>query len=192
MVREPRGVARGRNVHLNVMFSANRSLDQLEAILHGRHHTTRSTWRCSFCVSRPNPSADGLPIGAIADGSAQPCLRHRRASSTAWNGPGWRSGSPTRTIGVGCSYAPLPRAGTSSLRSRPHPGTASDAVVQPVDRRDRATRSPAVEGAVGRRPRRVEVRELTPKIVVATVIVIPYGCRCVPPRRTRLPGDPGP
>jgi DNA-binding MarR family transcriptional regulator len=67
-VREPRGVTRGRNVHLNVLVLANRSLEQLEAICRTvdlTHAQYVALW--VLCLT-PTTEEDGLPIGAIADG----------------------------------------------------------------------------------------------------------------------------
>jgi DNA-binding MarR family transcriptional regulator len=67
-LREPRGVARGRNVHLNILLLANRSLEQLESICR-KADLTHAQYVALFvlCLT-PESGADGLPIGAIADG----------------------------------------------------------------------------------------------------------------------------
>jgi len=67
-IREPRGVARGRNVHLNVLLLANRSLEQLEAICRTVDLTHAQYVALFVLCLTPEPDADGLPIGAVADG----------------------------------------------------------------------------------------------------------------------------
>jgi DNA-binding MarR family transcriptional regulator len=67
MVREPKPVRVGRDVHVNVLLLANRSLDALEEICQGEgitHQQYVALW--TLCLS-DDPEA-GLPIGAIADG----------------------------------------------------------------------------------------------------------------------------
>lgn len=67
MVREPRAVRVGRDVHVNVLLLANRSLDALEEICqaHGiTHQQYVALW--TLCLA-DEPDA-GLAVGAVADG----------------------------------------------------------------------------------------------------------------------------
>ena len=76
MVREPAAVRRGRDVHINVLLLANRSLDQLEEICHAdgiTHQQYVALW--TLCLA-DDPEA-GRPIGAVADG-----LLNRAADTT--------------------------------------------------------------------------------------------------------------
>jgi DNA-binding MarR family transcriptional regulator len=66
-LREPRAVTLGRDVHLNVMLLANRSLDQVDEICRAAgltHAQYVALW--VLCLA-DDPDA-GLPIGAVADG----------------------------------------------------------------------------------------------------------------------------
>ncbi len=67
-VRESQAVTRGRNVHLNVLLLANRSLDQLEAICRTANLTHAQYVALWVLCLTPASATDGLPIGAIADG----------------------------------------------------------------------------------------------------------------------------
>ena len=67
MVREPRAVRVGRDVHVNVLLLANRSLDALEEICQAdgiTHQQYVALW--TLCLA-DDPDA-GLPVGAVADG----------------------------------------------------------------------------------------------------------------------------
>lgn len=67
MVREPRAVRVGRDVHINILLLANRSLDALEAICHEQgltHQQYVALW--TLCLS--DGAEAGLPVGAVADG----------------------------------------------------------------------------------------------------------------------------
>lgn len=64
---EPRAVRLGRDVHLNVLLLANRSLASVEEICHGEgitHAQYIALW--TLCLSEQ--AEDGLPIGDVADG----------------------------------------------------------------------------------------------------------------------------
>ena len=67
MVREPRAVRVGRDVHINVLLLANRSLDELDEICVAAgitHQQYVALW--TLCLA-DEPDA-GLPMGAVADG----------------------------------------------------------------------------------------------------------------------------
>ena len=67
MVREPAAVRRGRDVHINVLLLANRSLDQLEEICQAdgiTHQQYVALW--TLCLA-DDPEA-GVPMSAVADG----------------------------------------------------------------------------------------------------------------------------
>jgi DNA-binding MarR family transcriptional regulator len=67
LVREPRAVRVGRDVHLNVLLLANRNLDALEAICQAEgvtHQQYVALW--TLCLT--DPPEVGLPMGAVADG----------------------------------------------------------------------------------------------------------------------------
>jgi DNA-binding MarR family transcriptional regulator len=67
MAREPKAVRVGRDVHINVLLLANRSLDALEAICNEQHITHQqyvALW--TLCLS--DDAEAGLPVGAVADG----------------------------------------------------------------------------------------------------------------------------
>jgi DNA-binding MarR family transcriptional regulator len=67
MVREPKAVRVGRDVHINVLLLANRSLDALEAICNEQqitHQQYVALW--TLCLS--DDAEAGLPVGAVADG----------------------------------------------------------------------------------------------------------------------------
>ena len=67
MVREPKAVGVGRDVHVNVLLLANRSLDALEDICQVEgitHQQYVALW--TLCLT-DDPDA-GIPMGAVADG----------------------------------------------------------------------------------------------------------------------------
>ncbi len=67
MVREPRAVRVGRDVHVNTLLLANRSLDALEEICLAdgiTHQQYVALW--TLCLA-DDPAA-GVPMGAVADG----------------------------------------------------------------------------------------------------------------------------
>lgn len=67
MVREPRAVRVGRDVHINVLLLANQSIDALEEICEAdgiTHQQYIALW--TLCLT-DDPEA-GLPMGAVADG----------------------------------------------------------------------------------------------------------------------------
>ena len=67
MVREPRAVRVGRDVHINVLLLANRSLDALEEICQEdgvTHQQYVALW--TLCLTE-DPEA-GVPMGSVADG----------------------------------------------------------------------------------------------------------------------------
>ena len=66
-VREPRGVRRGRNVHVNVLLLANRNLDKFEAICRD-FGLTHAQYVALFVLCLSDEPGDGMPIGAVADG----------------------------------------------------------------------------------------------------------------------------
>src|SRR5689334_16495025 len=67
LTREPRAVRLGRDVHINVLLLANKSLEHLEQICADEgitHAQYVALW--TLCLS--DDAEVGLPIGAIADG----------------------------------------------------------------------------------------------------------------------------
>jgi len=64
---ESRAVARGRNVHLNVLLLANRNLDQLETICR-TVDLTHAQYVALFVLCLADDPDAGMPIGAVADG----------------------------------------------------------------------------------------------------------------------------
>lgn len=67
MIREPRAVRLGRDVHINVLLLANRSLDALEEICQEdgvTHQQYVALW--TLCLTE-DPEA-GVPMGSVADG----------------------------------------------------------------------------------------------------------------------------
>jgi DNA-binding MarR family transcriptional regulator len=67
MVREPKAVRVGRDVHINVLLLGNRSLDALEEIAQAEgitHQQYVALW--TLCLA-DDPDA-GLPMSAVADG----------------------------------------------------------------------------------------------------------------------------
>lgn len=64
--RSARG-ARGRNIHLNVLLLANRSLDELEAICR-TVDLTHAQYVALFVLCLDDDHDAGIPIGAVADG----------------------------------------------------------------------------------------------------------------------------
>lgn len=67
LLREPRAVRVGRDVHVNVLLLGNRSLDVMEEICHAAgitHQQYVALW--TLCLTE-DPDA-GLPMGAVADG----------------------------------------------------------------------------------------------------------------------------
>ena len=67
MAREPKAVRVGRDVHVNVLLLANRSLDALEVICNEQqitHQQYVALW--TLCLS--DDAGGGLPVGAVADG----------------------------------------------------------------------------------------------------------------------------
>ena len=67
VLREPRAVRVAREVHVNVLLLANRSLDQLEAICRAEgltHSQYVALW--TLCLS--DDGEVGLPVSAVADG----------------------------------------------------------------------------------------------------------------------------
>ena len=67
-LREPRDVARARNVHLNILLLANRSLEQLETICQAADLTHAQYVALFVLCLTPGADVDGLPIGSVADG----------------------------------------------------------------------------------------------------------------------------
>jgi len=65
--REPRGVGRGRNVHLNVLLLANRNLEKFEAICRD-FGLTHAQYVALFVLCLSDEPGEGMPIGAVADG----------------------------------------------------------------------------------------------------------------------------
>jgi DNA-binding MarR family transcriptional regulator len=66
-LREPRAVAVGRGVHVNVLLLADRSLDALEAICHGEgitHQQYVALW--TLCLA--DDPDEGMPMRAVSDG----------------------------------------------------------------------------------------------------------------------------
>lgn len=66
-LREPKAVRIGREVHVNVLLLANRSLDALEEICHDEgitHQQYVALW--TLCLA--DDADSGVPIGTVADG----------------------------------------------------------------------------------------------------------------------------
>jgi len=66
-LREPRAVAVGRGVHLNVLLLADRNLDALERICAAEgitHQQYVALW--TLCLA--DDAEEGVPMGAVADG----------------------------------------------------------------------------------------------------------------------------
>jgi DNA-binding MarR family transcriptional regulator len=66
-LREPKAIRVGRDVHLNVLLLAHRSLDALEEICQ-REGTTHQQYVALWTLCLADDPDAGLPIGAIADG----------------------------------------------------------------------------------------------------------------------------
>ena len=67
LMREPRAVRVGRDVHVNVLLLASRNLDALDEICHAEgitHQQYVALW--TLCLSAEAEA--GLPMGAVADG----------------------------------------------------------------------------------------------------------------------------
>ena len=65
--REPRAVQVARDVHLNVLILANRSLDQLEEISRAEG-VTHSQYVALWVLCLADDPDAGVPVGAVADG----------------------------------------------------------------------------------------------------------------------------
>jgi DNA-binding MarR family transcriptional regulator len=65
--REPRAVRVGRDVHVNVLLLANRSLETLESICRGEG-LTHSQYVALWTLCLAEDSDVGLPVSAVADG----------------------------------------------------------------------------------------------------------------------------
>lgn len=65
--REPRGIARARSVHVNVLLLANRNLEKFEAICR-EFDLTHAQYVALFVLCLSDESGEGMPIGAVADG----------------------------------------------------------------------------------------------------------------------------
>lgn len=66
-LREPRAVRVGRDVHLNVLLLAHRSLDALEEICQ-RAGTTHQQYVALWTLCLADDPDAGLPVRAVADG----------------------------------------------------------------------------------------------------------------------------
>lgn len=67
MVREPRAVRVGRDVHVNVLLLANRGLDALDGICQA-HGITHQQYVALWTLCLADGAEAGLPMGAVADG----------------------------------------------------------------------------------------------------------------------------
>jgi DNA-binding MarR family transcriptional regulator len=67
MTREPRAVRLGRDVHLNVLLLASKSLEDLEAICQAEG-ITHAQYVALWTLCLHDDADDGLPVGAVADG----------------------------------------------------------------------------------------------------------------------------
>jgi DNA-binding MarR family transcriptional regulator len=65
--REPRAVQVARDVHLNVLILANRSLEQLEEISRAEG-VTHSQYVALWVLCLADDPDAGVPVGAVADG----------------------------------------------------------------------------------------------------------------------------
>lgn len=75
-MREPAAVRLGRNVHLNVQIAAARAREAADTIC-GRAGITQQQYTALWNLCLGERSADGLPIGELADG-----LINRAADTT--------------------------------------------------------------------------------------------------------------
>ncbi len=66
-VREPRAVAIGRGVHLNVLLLADRNLAALEEICH-QEGLTHQQYVALWTLCLADDPDTGVPMGAVADG----------------------------------------------------------------------------------------------------------------------------
>ncbi len=67
MVREPKPVRLGRDVHINVLLLANQSLDALEDICQS-HGITHQQYIALWTLCLADDPAAGVAMGAVADG----------------------------------------------------------------------------------------------------------------------------
>ena len=65
--REPAGVRRARDLHLNILLLAQRSLDDLEAICRD-HGVTHAQYVALWTLCLADDPTAGVPVGAVADG----------------------------------------------------------------------------------------------------------------------------
>ena len=64
---EPKGVRVARDVHVNVLLLANRSLDQLEEICRSEA-LTHSQYVALWTLCLADDAATGIPVSAVSDG----------------------------------------------------------------------------------------------------------------------------
>lgn len=65
--REPRAVKVAREIHVNLLLLANRSLDQLEEICR-TEDLTHSQYVALWALSLADSADTGIPVGAVSDG----------------------------------------------------------------------------------------------------------------------------
>ena len=65
--REPAGVRRARDLHLNILLLAQRALDDLEAICR-EHGVTHAQYVALWTLCLADDPTAGVPVGAVADG----------------------------------------------------------------------------------------------------------------------------
>lgn len=65
--REPAGVRRARDLHLNILLLAQRALDDLEAICRD-HGVTHAQYVALWTLCLADDPTAGVPVGAVADG----------------------------------------------------------------------------------------------------------------------------
>ena len=65
--REPAGVRRARDLHLNILLLAQRALDDLEVICRD-HGVTHAQYVALWTLCLADDPTAGVPVGAVADG----------------------------------------------------------------------------------------------------------------------------
>jgi DNA-binding MarR family transcriptional regulator len=76
LLREPKAVRVGRDVHVNTLLLANRGLDALDAICQ-QHGSTHAQYVALWTLCLVDDPDAGIPIGTVADG-----LLNRAADAT--------------------------------------------------------------------------------------------------------------
>ncbi len=180
-------MARGRNVHLNVLLLANRNLDQLEAICR-TVDLTHAQYVALFVLCLADDPDAGMPIGAVADG-----LLNRASDTTRLVDRLERAGlaerfpNPVDRRGVLVRATPQGRsvfeAVTPEINAL-HERQWSNLSVDEIRQLDRLLLKSLWGDDLG--ASRFAVR---PKITVATVIVMPYCRGHVRPSPTGISGS---